>query len=363
MCSEMKKALFTLFFIGSLGVSFAQQAKQIQFKEETYDFGTIAEDGGPVTHEFVFTNSSTRPVKILTVQASCGCTTPGWSKDPVAPGKTGFIQASYNPKGRPGFFNKSLTVTTDLEASPIILQIKGQVSSEEKPKESDFEVANGSLRFKVSAFNMGKVYLKDEYVVRDFPVFNAGAKPITFSPDFVSPKYIRVDVEPKTLSPGAKGVVRISYNGKQKNQYGFQSDNVELHTDDEQNSVKSFSVYATLEDYFPMLSPEELAKAPLLRLNSYSLDFGRMKSKTSITREIPIINGGKKELEIRAVQSNCTCTTASLAKTTLKPGEGTNLRITFNPQDRSGTQQKAVTIYSNDPKNPVQRFTFTAYVE
>lgn len=359
----MKKLLYTWFFAGSLITGYAQQAKQLQFKEETHDFGTIAEDNGPVTHEFVFTNNSARPVKILTVQASCGCTTPGWSKEPVEPGKSGYIQASYNPKGRPGYFNKSLTVTTDLEANPVILQIKGQVTNEEKPKEGDYQVANGSLRFKVSAFNMGKVYIKDEYVVRDFPVFNANAKPVTFSGAFVSPKYIKVEVEPKILAPGAKGVVRISYNGKIKNQYGFQSDNVELHTDDEVNPVKSFSVYATLEDYFPIVSPEEAAKAPLLRLNTYSLDFGRIKPNTPAIREIQFTNAGKKELNLKALQGNCTCITATAAKTAIKAGESSTIKITFDPQDRSGTQQKAVTIYSNDPKNPVQRFTFTAYVE
>lgn len=359
----MKKVLFSLVFIGSATCAFSQQAKQLQFKEETYDFGTIAEDKGPVTHEFTFTNNSQRPVKILTVQASCGCTTPGWSKEPVEPGKSGYIQASYNPKGRPGFFNKSLTVTTDLEANPVILQIKGQVSTEAKPKESDFGIANGGLRFKVSSFNMGKVYLKDEYVVRSFPVFNASSKPVTFSENFVSPKYIKVDVEPKVLPAGEKGMVRISYNGKIKDQYGFQSDNVELHTDDEANPVKSFSVYATLEDYFPPLTASEAATAPQLKLSASSLDFGRLKPTAAVTREVQITNTGKKELSLKALQGNCTCVTASASRNSIKSGESTTIKITFDPRERSGTQQKAVTIYSNDPRNPVQRFTFAAYVE
>src|SRR5688572_16413230 len=170
------RTIFSLCLLLTLVSGFAQQAKQIHFKEETFDFGTVVEDNGPVSHEFVFTNNSTRPVKILNVQPSCGCTTPGWTKEPIEPGKTGTVQASYNPKGRPGFFNKSLTVITDFEANPIILYIKGQVSTESnKPVEADFQVINGGLRFKTAAFNMGKVFLKDEYVVRDFPVMNSSA--------------------------------------------------------------------------------------------------------------------------------------------------------------------------------------------
>src|SRR6188768_72334 len=110
----MKRELTgTLLLLLIAALSFAQQVKSLSFKEESFDFGTITESGGPVIHEFVFTNNSGRPVKILSVQASCGCTTPGWTKEPVATSKSGFVTASYNPQGRPGHFDKTLTVTTD----------------------------------------------------------------------------------------------------------------------------------------------------------------------------------------------------------------------------------------------------------
>jgi hypothetical protein len=353
-----------LAFIISIPV-FAQQAKQLQFREETFDFGTISEHKGPAVHEFIFTNNSNRPVNILNVQASCGCTTPAWTKEPVGPGKTGFIQASFDPKGRPGFFTKSLTVTTDLEANPIMLQIKGQVAEDEQGKVDDtgFSIENGSLKFKVSAFNMGKVLIKDELAVKEFPVINGGDKPVKFNGPGISPSYIKVEVQPTTLAPGAQGKIKISYNGKMKNQYGFQSDNIELHTDDVTNPVKSFSVYATLEDYFPQLTPAELEKSPKLTFSNTSFDFGRLNSTSQLVREIDFTNTGKKELNIKAVQGNCTCITASALRKTLKPGESGKIKLTFDPQDRKGTVTKAVTVYTNDPRNSVQRFTFTAYVE
>jgi len=359
----MTKAFFNLFFFTFFTASFAQQAKQLAFREDTFDFGTINEEKGPVTHEFVFTNHSTRPIKILKVQASCGCTTPGWSKDVVLPGKDGFIQASYNPQGRPGFFTKSLTVTTDLEANPIILQIKGHVTNEGKPAPTDYPVANGSLKLKISSFNMGRVFLKDEYVVREFPVMNAGSTPLAITGKFLHPAYIQVDVQPRSLPPGEKGIIKISYNGALKKQYGFQSDNVEIETDDKVNPLKSFSVYATLEDFFPEITAADLAKAPQLTLQSYTLDFGNIRKNTESEMEIQLSNTGKKELQLRSIQPNCTCITVAASKNTLKPGESSKLKISFNPLDRSGTQNKAVTIYTNDPKNPVQRVTFTAYVQ
>lgn len=351
--------IFCFFFAGSL----AQQAKQLTFREETHDFGMVAEEKGPVTHEFVFTNNSQRPVKILKVQASCGCTTPGWSQEPIPPGKEGFVQASYDPKGRPGFFSKSLTVTTDLEANPVILHIKGQVTNEEKPAASDYPIAKGNLHTKVSSFNMGRVYLKDEQVVREFPVINGGSRPLHFTGKFTHPSYIQVDVQPRTLPPGERAVIRISYNGALKNQYGFQSDNVEIETDDSEQPVKSFSVYATLEDFFPEMTAAELESAPRLTFDSYALDFGNIQGNTATEKEILFTNTGKQRLLLKAIQPNCSCITASAGKTALKPGESSILKIAFNPSDRSGTQNKAISFYSNDPKNPVQRVTFTAYVQ
>lgn len=343
---------------------FAQLSKPLQFREELFDFGIVNELQGPVIHEFLFTNNSGRPAKILTVQASCGCTTPAWSKEPIAPGKTGFIQASYNPKGRPGYFNKSLTVTTDVDSNPVILQIKGQVAVEgDVATNTDFQTSNGSWKFKSGSFNMGKVYLKDEFTVRDFQFVNAGKNPVAYTGKFVGPAYIKVDVQPKIIGAGGKGHIKISYNGKMKGQYGFHSDNIEIITDDELNPSKSFSVYATLEDDFKNLKPEEMAKAPQLRLAASSLDFGRIRPNATSVREVHFLNTGKRELDIRSVQGNCTCISASASKTSLKPGESSIIKIEFNPKERKGTQQKAVTVYSNDPQNPVQRVTFTAYVE
>jgi hypothetical protein len=94
------------------------------FTTESHDFGTIAE--GPAgDYEFAFKNTGKEPLTIESVHASCGCTTPSYSKEPIAPGKTGKIKASYNTVGRPGAFTKSITVTSN--AGTKVLTIRGTV--------------------------------------------------------------------------------------------------------------------------------------------------------------------------------------------------------------------------------------------
>lgn len=358
----MRKAGLIICFFISIS-SIAQVTRPIKFNEESFDFGKIIEKDGSVTHIFEFTNSLNKPVKILGVKPSCNCTAPDWSKEEIQPGKTGFIKAEFNPKGRPGFFTKTLTVTTDAESNPYILQIKGSVMTDSQRSNLGFSKARGSWRVKSTTLNLGKVYLKNEYVVREFQILNDGKKAVTYLGNYDGPSYIRVNVEPKALQPGESGIIRIGYNGKLRNAYGLQSDNVVIHTDDESVPGKSFDVMANLEDYFPELTPQEAAKSPKLHVNQTALDFGRIKQNQATTREATVTNLGQSLLELRSIQGNCACIITEVDKRSLKTGQSATIRISFNPQDRKGTQQKAVTIYSNDPKDPVQRIVFTAYAE
>lgn len=126
----MKKVLFiAMALVLSLSV-FAQQKQVIEFVEQEYDFGTVKEEDGKVSHVFEFVNVSQTPITITNVRASCGCTTPNWSRQPVMPGESGVVTATYSASGRPGRFNKSITVTANdgTQDFQIVLYIKGNVT-------------------------------------------------------------------------------------------------------------------------------------------------------------------------------------------------------------------------------------------
>ena len=102
----------------------ATAEETISFNENEFDFGKIPQ-GKPVTHVFLFKNISNRPIALENVQASCGCTTPEWSKDSVAPGQTSQITVGYNAANE-GSFTKFITVTYNGAQSKQI-NIKGEV--------------------------------------------------------------------------------------------------------------------------------------------------------------------------------------------------------------------------------------------
>ena len=121
----MKKLILTSILSLSFAFTYAQGV--LTFEKTTHEFGDVKETGGPISVDFKFKNSGDQPIIISNVQASCGCTTPDWTKTPVGPGQTGYIKAQYNPLGRPGQFNKSMTVTSNATEGTTVVFIKGNV--------------------------------------------------------------------------------------------------------------------------------------------------------------------------------------------------------------------------------------------
>jgi hypothetical protein len=103
-----------------------------KFTEQTYDFGTIKESKGAVSHEFEFINSGNGNLVIYDATAECGCTRPEYPKNPIAPAKKSKIKVTYNPTGRPGAFEKTVTVKTNGKPSKIRLKIRGSVTPKDQ---------------------------------------------------------------------------------------------------------------------------------------------------------------------------------------------------------------------------------------
>lgn len=126
----MKRMLLLVCFAAFAFVTQAQTvaatkpAEALQLKETAYNFGKI-QQGRPVTHNFEVINTGKEPLMLENVQASCGCTTPEWSKDAIQPGATSIIKVGYNAASE-GAFNKTITIQYNSNQSKV-LTISGTV--------------------------------------------------------------------------------------------------------------------------------------------------------------------------------------------------------------------------------------------
>lgn len=148
----MKKLLFVLFFVNVCAFAYSQTSKEspslkpvIKFSETTFDFGSINEADGKVSHTFEVTNTGKADLVIENVRGSCGCTVSEWSKTAIAPNKKGVVSVTYNPANRPGNFNKTITVSNNSDENKVLLSIKGNVVPKQKEQSSAKSGADQSL--------------------------------------------------------------------------------------------------------------------------------------------------------------------------------------------------------------------------
>ena len=114
--------LMTFFFAGAQGTSAPEEV--LKLKEAEHDFGQIPQ-GKPVYYNFEIINTGKEPLKLDDVHASCGCTTPEWNHEPIAPGATAIIKVGYNAAAE-GAFTKPITITYNTSQTKQLI-IKGTV--------------------------------------------------------------------------------------------------------------------------------------------------------------------------------------------------------------------------------------------
>lgn len=130
----MIKKLSSLLIILAIGlISMVASAASLTVKEKTHNFGTIREADGPVTCEFTLQNDGTKPIIIVSAKAQCGCTTPKIPKEPIRAGESAKLSVTYNPVGRPGEFDKTIRVKTNIKGENVVLKIKGTVLPKSTP--------------------------------------------------------------------------------------------------------------------------------------------------------------------------------------------------------------------------------------
>ena len=124
----MKKIIFSMMLMLVCALSANAQA-EIKFDKLTYDFGTFSEKEPVQKTTFTFTNIGDKPLIINQAIASCGCTIPSYTQQPIMPGKKGTISITYNGKGKvPGHFKKTITIRTNGKVEMTRLYIEGTMN-------------------------------------------------------------------------------------------------------------------------------------------------------------------------------------------------------------------------------------------
>ena len=227
----MKKILLFLsaFLLFSAGLSaqeetYYKEADVIRFDKKIHDFGDVLIAEGAVSCVFTFTNIGTQPIVVHNVISSCGCTTPEWTREPVRPGSTGTIQATFSNDQGPYPFDKTLTVYVGVGKSslerPVLLRLRGVSHEKKKDLDEIFVTQIGPLGMRKVQTSIGYidqgVVKSDQMQVANLSKTELTVEPFAVTPGLtvtVTPEAWPVSIMPSILPgwkrhPGASSVSR-----------------------------------------------------------------------------------------------------------------------------------------------------------
>ena len=183
----------------------------IQFEERVYNFGTIKEKDGKVSHTFVYKNKGNKPVVIDDIHSACGCIGKMVTQGAIKPGGKGKVTITFDPGYKSGFFSKEIVVLSNNREQFNRIWVEGVIEPMKHPVEEEYPYNFGNglhLRLKVMAFG----YLKPgETKQMELHYVNGSDKEMELQ--FVAPVNTAglVFKNPGKVKAGEKGVIRFAY--------------------------------------------------------------------------------------------------------------------------------------------------------
>lgn len=361
----MKKMILMAVVLISIA-AMAQGPAVITFNKTTHDFGQINEADGNVTTVFEFKNDGGSPLVLQNVKASCGCTTPKYTREPIEPGKTGQITVTYRASGRPGTFNKTVTVTSNATTPTIRLYIKGNVIPKPVNPAEQFTMKVGQLNFKKKTMNFGAIFYGDKPRTLEIPYANLTSEVVTLDVA-LSPnsEFIKPLVTLKEIQPNQQGKIQVTLVSGESPIYG--PVNVKLYLlyngKREQIEEQAITLMADIKEDFRKLSEEEKQLAPIAEIQQ-TLNLGTVKIGKKLATKLEVHNAGINPLIIRRVIANDEHMTATTPKAAIKNGRTAAIAVEINTSKLQPTQYtRVVKLITNDPNKSVIDVRLTWTVE
>lgn len=343
-----------IFLLAVVALSSVATYGQIRWLSTVHDFGTFSETLGPVSCTFQGVNTGSEPIAVTDCRANCGCTTPIYTRGPIAPGDTLTVKVTYNPSQRPGRFHKQVRVTTNTEPATQVLSIRGTVIGSDQTISMRYPQACGKMRYSSNIISFGET-TQGHVLAGALNIYNSTTD--TVIPAVADlPPYINVVFSPKVIPPGEMSVVSFTaYTGRQ-NGLGLVEDSFKLIPDSKFPEYQAeISTVMTVNEDFSRLTDKERSEAPVARLSTQSLNFAVIDTASTAEQTFTITNLGKSPLTIRRLYSLHKAIKLSNKPGAIRPGKSVTIKVkvdpTLIPDKLLNTK---IIVITNDPINPSQ---------
>lgn len=339
----------------------AQDTSPFRFSEREWNFGTIREEGGAVSHVFSFTNDGTEPIAIDRATASCGCTTPEYTRGLIEPGGKGEVKVRFDPMGYPNDFSKSVLVTSGGGKYQDMLIIKGHVTPRVKTIEEEYPFdMGGGLRLDntILAFRQVAQGRSASMVVRYVNTFD---KTVDIEISSAEPSGLLEVHAPEKICAGCRGDITITYNLAEKpDNYGVIHDVLAIKVNGTELQRTVYATMIGIDDF----SGQSIEIAPRLFLNSQYHNFGEVRSRRiPHTVRLTASNEGEETLHIRSITEKPGFRTTLRGGMSIAPGTSLPFEIIFySDKYNPGEIAESLIMVVNDPLRPVREIRISAKI-
>lgn len=336
------------------------QGGSLVFETTEWDFGRIEEVGGKISHTFRYRNEADHAVAIERVYTSCGCTTGDYSRRPLKAGGEGTFTAIFDPEGRGGKVEKSLTIVYDGGKGRAELTIRGEVEPRPRTVSDDYPYDMGSgIRCNLTYRAFGNVP-QGESVSMTFGLANTSDKVVVLGVEWSEESGAMELLVPEALGPGERALATMTYqpSSGSEERYGLLRDRFTLLFDGQKARESIVATAIGVDDFTRSRKSAKAEISPVYH------NFGEVKYGEVCEVDVTIKNSGKRELIIRSVELREGTTLDLKAGERMAPGESLTRRMTLTVTNANySTLFGGVMIVVNDPSKPVWELRLAAEVE
>lgn len=346
----------------TFGSAYAQEqiGNGLEVDKMVHNFGDIMLGSGPVSCTFTITNKSDKPAVIYNVVSSCGCTDVDWTKEPIMPGKTGKISATYTNDEGAYPFDKTLTVYLSDVKKPVLLKIRGVSIAKAVPLEESYPVTFGPFALKETEFKCGNLEQgghKSESVM----VANLSDSPLEVTFTDIS-EHLDISVSPNPIP--ARGTAEMSFSVKAcRRIWGKNFYSATPVVGEKIRGDKKISVWAFTKENFDNLTEEEKSKGPRPQFKESTFQAGKIKKGEVIKAKFTFQNVGKKPFGVYKVDIDSPKWAHGRIPAT-QPGEWTSFTVDIDTSDMpEGEMLTIVTLTTNSPLRPIVNLFIAGWIE
>lgn len=327
------------------------QESPIKWDKTIHDFGDVSVMDGPLTCTYTVTNDGDEPIAIFEVVSSCGCTNVVWTKEPILPGKSGKVSATYKNEDGPMPFDKTLTVYISGVKRPVILRLRGVVHEKKKSLSELYGAQKlGTFGIKSRQFKTGNLK-QGQQVSEQVTVANLGKKPLQVSWADVSPE-LSLQVEPNPIPAGstAKLTCTVSASPEKYGRWLYTATPV-LNG---QKADGALEITTWTQENFALLDQATRDNGPIPYFNNSTLNLGAAQKGSKLTAEFICTNRGKSTLHFFKADAESPALSLAEALTDVAPNKKGSVRFTLDTSSLSiGENVVMVSLTTNSPLRPL----------